>query len=75
MTIFKEISRNHYHGYWEIVWRCIACKHNVCLPQQQNFSYCMHCGNKVIRKIGGHISIEEEIELANDVWSRRKSNV
>ena len=58
MTIFKEIGRNRYHGYLEICWKCLACKHNVRLSQQQNFGYCMHCSSKVIRKIGGKINIQ-----------------
>jgi DNA-directed RNA polymerase subunit RPC12/RpoP len=57
VTIVKEKSRDNYHGYLNIAWFCMACKHVMNLPQQQNFNYCFHCGSKVIKKIGGEIEI------------------
>lgn len=51
--IVKEESRHNYHGYTEIEWHCSGCGRIMCLPQQQHFNYCFHCGRKVIKKIGG----------------------
>lgn len=60
LAIFQEESRYNIYGYDEIRWHCSSCKHISCLPQQQDFSYCMHCGAKIIKKIGGEVRIKKE---------------
>lgn len=54
-TIMIETERNELHGWTEIKWRCSHCHKHINLPQQQNFQYCMHCGAKVVTKIGGKV--------------------
>lgn len=56
-TVVKEESRNTAYGYVEIKWRCGGCGHIISLPQQQSFNYCLHCGRKVVVKIGGKVDI------------------
>ena len=55
-TIYTEQSRSNPHGYTEILWKCHACGHQITLPQQQNFKYCLHCGAKVVTKVGGNVN-------------------
>lgn len=56
-TIFTEEDRDNINGWTNIRWRCRSCNHIINLPQQQNFNYCMHCGAKVIKKIGGKVMV------------------
>lgn len=55
LTIYQEIRRHKDLGYTSIKWKCTKCNMNIELPQQQNFSYCPHCGAKIIKKIGGKV--------------------
>lgn len=58
-TVFDEVSSFsedstdpiHPPGPLVIVWQCRRCGKRMEVPEQQNFSYCMHCGAKVTIKL------------------------
>lgn len=62
ITVYKEIQRIHRYAwknadipYDSCLWECSHCKQQIELPQQQQFSYCPHCGAKIIKKLGGKV--------------------
>ena len=53
VAFVKEVRRDRANGWLRIDWKCSHCHKIMSLPQQQEFGYCFHCGEKVILKIGG----------------------
>ena len=66
IAIFVEESRTNVHGYDEVNWHCSNCNHICSLPQQQEFSYCFHCGARVFRKFGGEQKIKKIVKNTNN---------
>ena len=57
-TVLDEVSSYRENsdiasvpGPLVIVWRCRRCGKRMEVPEQQDFSYCMHCGAKVCKKL------------------------
>lgn len=61
-TIYKEEYRTaNMEGITSITWQCSKCNRRFTAVQQQNLSYCPHCGRKIIKHIGGEVQPRPEI--------------
>ena len=63
-THYNELGRHRNYGFLSIIWECSECEHNITLPQQQNISYCPHCGRRISRRTGGSVDPKESYEAA-----------
>ena len=61
-TIYTEQYRTaNMEGVTSVTWECSKCKHRFTTVQQQNLSYCPHCGRKIIKRTGGGIHPRPEM--------------